>query len=745
TGMRPLDRPDDLAAFDDVEFQRRFVRPVGDETEICLLLTGMHCAACVWLNERVLQGLSGVRSARVNFATHRATVRWDPASLPLSHILAAVQRLGYQAEPYDPDRIEHAHRQRDRALLVQLGVAGFGAANVMFIAVALYAGYFSGIDTELKQFFHWLSLAIALPVVLFSGRLFFRGAWSGLRAGRLTVDVPVALGILVTFVYSVWVTWRGHGEIFFDSVTMFIFILLTGRYLESAARRKAASATERLLSLQPRTARLQRDTVVVEVPVREVQRGDRVVVRPGERIPVDGIIRQGTTSIDESMLTGESLPVVRGVGDKVAAGTFNQEGGILFEATRVGEETALAAIVRLVEEAQSRRSPIQSLADRIAARFVVVVLALAAATVIGWWGIDPAQALENAVALLIITCPCALGLATPAAMIVASGSAAQRGILIRSGEVLERLARVQRIVLDKTGTLTHGKPRVKQVVPLSGRSEAQLLALVAGVEQFSEHPLGRAIVQEAVARGIAPVTDVEQVTNYPGAGVTARQAGRTVQVGRPDFVMTATMAPPPSSVPWSWVGCCVAGELWGWIALGDTPRADAASTVAALQQRQLTISLLSGDHQSVVDRIAAQLGIPHAIGAALPHQKEQQVAAWHEQGDWIAMVGDGINDAPALARADVAIVVENAVDVSVATADVVLLNRRLDSLVYMVDLARGTMKCIRQNYAISLIYNSLAIPLAMAGLVIPIVAAVAMPLSSLIVIGNALRLRRLRR
>ncbi|MBF0158642.1 MAG: cadmium-translocating P-type ATPase [Magnetococcales bacterium] len=743
TGMRPTTTdPNHWAAFDDAEFQRRLVRPVGDGVEICLLLEGMHCAACVWLNERVLQGLPGIRSARVNFATHRATVRWDPQQLSLSHILASIDGIGYHAEPYDPDRIEQIHQQRDRALLLRLGVAGFGAANAMFIAVALYAGYFSGIDHELKQFFHWVSLAIALPVVLFSGMVFFRSAWSSLRLKRLTVDVPVATGIVVTFGYSVWVTWRGHGEVFFDSVTMFIFILLTGRYLESAARRKAASATERLLSLEPRTARVLRDATELEIPVRELQRGDQVIVRPGERIAADGLIRQGRTSIDESMLTGESLPVVRSIGDRVAAGTLNQEGAILFEVTHAGDETALAAIVRLVEEAQTRRSPMQSLADRIAARFVVVILALALLTALGWWWVDPAQAIEHAVALLIITCPCALGLATPAAMIVASGSAAHRGVLIRGSEVLERLARVNRLVLDKTGTLTCGTPHVEQLQPLSGITAQQLLALVAGVEQFSEHPLARALVREAKLRDIAPVTGITEVISHPGAGVTAQHAGQTVWVGRPDFV-SATEDELPPQAPWSWIGCRVATELWGWIALSDAPKADAAATIAALQQRGLRVTLLSGDHQAVVDAVAQQVGITEALGARLPQQKEYHVAQWHDQGDWVAMVGDGINDAPALARAAVAIVVENAADVSVATADVVLLNRRLESLVYTVDLARGTMRCIRQNYTISLIYNSLAIPLAMAGLVIPVVAAIAMPISSLIVIGNAMRLRRL--
>ncbi|MBF0611184.1 MAG: cadmium-translocating P-type ATPase [Magnetococcales bacterium] len=740
TGCRPSDEElTSLAAFDDPDYQQRFTRVTQEGlVEINLLLEGIHCAACIWLNERILQSLPGVAKARVNFATHRATVCWDPAQLSLSHILAAIRRIGYKAEPYDPVGVEQVHRRRDRTLLARLGVAGFGAANVMFIAVALYAGYFQGIEQEFKQFFHWISLVIALPVVLFSGWGFFRGAWSGLRLGQLNVDLPISLGVVVTFAYSVHVTIRGYGEVYFDSVTMFLFILLTGRYLESAARRKAAAATERLLALEPRTAKVQQGDTVVEVPVRQVKVGDRLVVAAGERIPVDGIVRQGVTSVDESMLTGESLPVTKDVGDILAAGTLNQEGGVILEACRVGEDTALARIIQMVEEAQNRRSPMQTMADKVATRFVVVILSLAALTFLAWYGIDPAMAMENAVALLIITCPCALGLATPAAVIVATGAAASRGVLIKGGEVLERLAKINRMILDKTGTLTQGHPKVEAIHPLPPYDESTLLAMASALEGFSSHPLGRAVVQESRHRQITPWSTDGEVINHPGKGMETRIQGAVARVGRPGFV---TGEPPAG--PWSWIGCSLDDRLLGWIALSDPLKEDASQAVESIGARGVAISLISGDRADVVAMVAARTGIAHAKGEVLPQDKEGEVAACQQRGEVVAMVGDGINDAPALARADVAMVVENAVDVAVATADIVLLNRHLDSLVVALDISRRTLAIIRQNYLISLCYNALAIPLAMAGLVAPIVAAVAMPLSSLAVVGNALRLRQL--
>ncbi|MBF0098422.1 MAG: heavy metal translocating P-type ATPase [Magnetococcales bacterium] len=748
-GMQPQEiDPAALAPFDDPIFQEKWVQQGSDgRHEVNLILEGIHCAACVWLNEQVIRRVPGVEEVWINFATHRARVRWQPQQAALSQIIAAVRRIGYQAEPYDPSQREWQRHHHDRRLLTQLGVAAFGAGNVMFIAVALYAGYFQGIDGDTKQFFHWISLLLATPVLLYSGSLFVTAAWRGVRAGRLTMELPIALGAWVTYLYSVQVTVRGHGEVYFDSVTMFLFILLAGRFLEALARSKTASAMERLLNLQPRQAVVLRDGQALTVAVREVQVGETVLVKPGERVPIDGIILSGQTSVDESMLTGESLPVSRSVGDTLVCGSQNLDGAITLTVTRIGEETALARILRLVEQAQAARPPLQTLADRMAARFVGMVLFLALLTLWGWWGQDVGQAIENMVAVLIITCPCALGLAAPAAMITAMGSAARSGILIKSGETIERLAQVNQVVLDKTGVVTLGTPQVERLVPAAPYTEEQLLALAAAVERYSEHPLGRAIWRACVARGWQPLSGIEQVSNRPGHGLQALLHGADIRVGRALFALhslpeAARMPPDDPDHPVTWSACSRDGQLVGWIGLADPPKANAAQVIQELQHLHLPALLLSGDRRAVVQRVGALTGIQAYISEVLPDDKEAEIARLQQSGLRVAMVGDGVNDAPALARADVAITVANASDLAVASADVILLNKDLQAVVHTFRLARQTLRIIRQNYLLSLCYNLLAIPLAMAGLVAPIFAAIAMPLSSLVVVGNALRLRR---
>lgn len=736
-----------LLAFDDETYQRPLVRQIGDCLEINLILSGIHCAACVWLNEQVLRRISGVDDVHVNFSTQRARVRWNPQRTKLSVIIQTIRRIGYQAEPYNPSQGEQIHQQQNRALLSRLGVAAFGAANVMFLSVALYAGYFQGMDLHYKLFFHWVSLALATPVVFYSGGFFFRGAWRGLRLGHLNMDLPISLGALATYGYSLFVTVSDQGEVYFDSVTLFIFVLLTGRYLEAAARRKAAASTERLLRLEPKTATVLREDQPIIVPVREVKVGDRLRVKPGERIPVDGILIGGETGVDESMVTGESLPVTKRVGDAVIGGAVNVEAAITMRAVRVGEHSALAQIIQRVERAQSQRPPIQGLADRIAAWFVGAVLLLALVTLVYWLRVDPGQALENTVALLIITCPCALGLATPAAMVVATGSAARWGILVKNGETLERLEQVTRVVLDKTGTVTQGRPRVDHLIPGPGVSQERLLTRAAAVEQFSEHPVGSAIVAAVQTRGWSMINDTHTPVNHPGWGVSAQGPEGIIRVGRPSFAGQDLTSPPldypEADRPFTWVLCVEGGRLLGWIALSDPPKPEAKEAVTALKAMGLPVQLLSGDRQAVVRHVADLVGIESVESEVLPAGKEACIHRLQAQGEVTAMVGDGINDAPALACSDVAFAVESATDVTVGAADVILLNRNLNSVARTVWLARRTMRVIRQNFLFSLVYNLLAIPLAISGHVAPIVAAIAMPLSSLVVIFNALRLRRL--
>lgn len=727
--------------YDGDAFQERYVRTLGNGAhEVSLLLKNIHCAACVWLNEQVLSKLPGVTGATVNFSTQRAVVSWDPEAIRLSEILAAVKGIGYAAEPYDPETVEQTHKKRDRDLLVRLAVAGFGAGNLMLIAIALYAGYFQGMEERFKEFFQWVSFIVAAPVVAYSGKPFFQGAWTGLKAGRLGMDLPIALGATVTFGYSAWATITGRGEVYFDSVSMFLFFLLIGRYLESASRKKAAGATERLLALEPKTARVIRDGEETEVPVREVVAGDRVAVGPGERIPVDGVIEEGAASVDESMLTGESLPAVRSVNDKVFGGALNVDGAFVMEAQRVGEEAAWARIVRLVEMAQAARTPIQTLADRIASRFVLVILLMAAGTFVYWYDAGIETALLNTVSLLIITCPCALGLATPAAVVTATGAAARRGVLVKGGETLERLAKIDRVALDKTGTVTEGRLSVSFIRPEPGVTETALLSAAAEAERGSEHPVARALEISAREQGWAPSGEQPELKNHPGRGVVAETALGRVAVGQPGF---AGMPPEPPEEIATWSGVTVDEAFHGWVGLTDHIRPESMAAVAAMKEMGLSVSLVSGDRAAVVKEVAEAVGADGCVGEVLPEGKVAEIERLREGGAMVAMVGDGVNDAPALASADVSMAVAAGADVSTGTADVVLLNDRLDSAVLAIELGRRALGVIRQNFVLSLGYNLFAIPLAVMGYVSPIVAAVAMPLSSLAVVGNALRLRRL--
>ncbi|MEO5327025.1 MAG: heavy metal translocating P-type ATPase [Magnetococcus sp. THC-1_WYH] len=753
----------DSSVYDDPEFQKEMVRDLpGGDREVHLLLEGIHCAACVWLNEQVLRRIPGVLEAHVNFADFRATVRWHPETTTLGHLIDAIQRVGYKAHPYDPRRVEESHRRRDRTLLIRLGVAGFGAANVMFIAVALYAGTFQGMETRYQTFFHWVSLLIACPVVFYSGSVFFHGAWQGIRAGRLTMDFSIALGATITFLASVVATWGGPGAVYFDSVTIFIFVLLLGRTLESTARRKAAGTAERLIRFQPETVQVLREGVEQRLPLRQVRVDDEVVIRPGERIAVDGWILRGRTTVDESMLTGEAEPVDKVPGSAVIGGTMNVDGGIHVRVRRVGGETTLARILHTVTVAQSSRNLVHPLADRVAAWLVGGVVLLSLVTFIFWWQRDPEQALPNAVALLIITCPCALGLATPAAMLVACGNAARKGMLIRDPGTLERLARIQQVVLDKTGVVTEGKPRLTISLPATenGIDHRTLLTRVAAVERYSEHPLGQAVMRAFAEQAWDGLPEADNPRIEPGLGLLARVDGGMTRVGRPEFAFatqdqrngaevfitqdqgdTIEIPMADSGQPVTWVACTVEGMLWGWLGFLDPVRADAKATVTFLKEQGLTVSLLSGDRQATVSWTADRVGIAAAVGGVLPEEKQQVIRALRQEGIRVAMVGDGVNDAPALALADVSLAVDRAADLSMATSDVILLDPGLSSVAHLFAMARQTLSIIRQNLFFSLAYNVVTIPLAVAGWVSPIVAAIAMPVSSLVVVANALRLR----
>jgi P-type Cu2+ transporter len=722
--------------------------------EAQLIVSGIHCAGCVRSIEEGLRA-AGALDAQVNFGNHRAAVRWDARSLGLGELLATLQGLGYEGHPYDPATQETLHRRHMRRSLLRLGVAGFGAGNVMMLSVGLYAGHFYGIEADFAQLFRWLTAAVCLPVVAFSGWPFLHGAWGGLRGRRFNMDSLISLGLLISLGYSLVALLAFPGsETYFDSAVMIVFFLLIGRALEAMARSRAGNVTEGLTGLQARTALRLEGGVERSVPIQAVVPGDLLRVRPGDAVPTDGTVAEGHSELDEAALTGESRPRAVQPGDALLGGTLNLTAPLLLEAQRVGSDTVLARICRLVEQAQGAKPPVQRLADRIASWFVSVILALAAGTFVLWQWLLPAAAPQSAwitaIAVLIIACPCALGLATPVAVLAGSALAARRGILVKGGEVLERAAHVTDVVLDKTGTLTAGGLAVTAVQNLADVPTARWLPLAAALERRSVHPIAEALQGWQARAGLAPATPprVEDVQVLPGRGVLGRVEGLWLAVGNARLLGEQGVAAPSGAGPAaaaaggeSEVYVALEGRAVGRVAFDDPLRPDAAAAVQALREMGLAVHLFSGDRPPAVAAVAAQVGIREAHGGLLPDEKLARVQALQRQGRVVAMVGDGVNDAPALMQADLSIALGSGSDLTLEAAQVLLLRPRLLGAVETLAIARRTFRTIRENLALSLGYNALAVPLAMAGWVIPLLAAVAMSASSLVVVLNALRLR----
>jgi len=526
----PPPPPKDLAVYDMDEVQSEYVASLGDTRDIHLLVEGIHCAACIWLIERSLGQLPGIVEVKANLATRRLHVRWDNTRVKLSTIIKQLGDIGYAAVPFDPETAEGSLRKQNRALLLRMAFAGFAMMNLLWVSIALYSGADRG---EFRSLFHWVGFALATPTLLYSGWPFLRGAWTGLRRLHLTMDLPIAIGASTTYLYSVYVMLSGSavGEVYYDTVVNFMFVILVGRFLEARSKRLAVASTQRLLDLQPRVAHVVRDNETRVVPIRSVKTGETVLIKAGEKVPVDGRVLSGSSAVDEAMLSGESLPVKKAAGDQVSAGTLNIESTLEVVVEGTLRNTALGKIISLVEEAQASKAPIQCIADRIVPWFVAITLVLASATFLWWLQTDVEVALMAATAVLIITCPCAFGLATPMAIAVASGQGARHGILVKNGEVLETLSGIRHFVFDKTGTLTQGKMQLR-AIHVVDFTETELLQLAAQVEQFSEHSIARALVEEARQQQLP--LDTEQVSdfiNQSGLGVRAQVSGRQLVLG----------------------------------------------------------------------------------------------------------------------------------------------------------------------------------------------------------------------
>jgi Cu2+-exporting ATPase len=734
---------EELSLYDRADLQERFVQVSADDArEAALILEGITCAACVWLNERHVSRLPGVLEFHVNYATRRAHVRWDESRIHLSEILRAISAIGYLAHPYDPARQQQVADRERKLALRRLAVAGIGAMQVMMFAVSLYVGAWSGIEPEMERFLRWVSLVVTVPVVLYSARAFFDSAWRDLRRRQLGMDVPVSIAIAGAFAASVWATVTSSGEVYFDSVAMFTFFLLTGRYLEMATRQRAASAGEALVKLLPMSAHRIDGTQEVQVPVSDLRSGDLLRVRPGETIPCDGRVVEGTSTVDESLVTGESVPLHKAPGAALVGGTVNVESPLVMQVEKVGDETVVAAIVRLLDRAQGEKPQVAQLADRIAAWFVAGLLVVAVAVYALWSHYDPSSAFWVTLSVLVVTCPCALSLATPVAVTAATGALTRRGLLATRGHALETLAHATHVVFDKTGTLTRGRLTLRRVVRLGTLSENDALRVAATLETGSEHPVAKVLVQAAMP-GLA-----RDIVATPGLGVEGWVDGRRYRIGRTDYVLA--LAGPsgeqagaqPEARGATVVSLGDEAGLLAHFEVADTLRPEARATVEALQRLGLAVWLLSGDAEDPVARTARELGIQVFRSRLRPDEKLAAVRGLQARGAVVAMVGDGVNDAPVLAGASVSIAMGRATELAQVTADMVLLSDYLPHVAEGVMTARRMVRIIRENFSWALVYNLVALPLAGAGLVLPWMAAIGMSASSLIVALNALRLRR---
>ncbi|MEP7183604.1 MAG: heavy metal translocating P-type ATPase [Betaproteobacteria bacterium] len=740
---------DEWTAWDDAAAQVGLVRDAdGGRREISLLLEGLHCGACVWLTESWLARQPGVAAFSVNFATRRARLVWDPAATRLSDVLRAVVAIGYRAYPYDPARREALVAHESRTMLLRMAVALLAMMQVMMFAVPTYVTV-DGVEPAHRRLLEWASLTLTMPALLYSAAPFFRGAWRDFRMLRPGMDVPVALGIAAAFAASAWATFGGDGAVYYDSVTMFIALLLVARYVELVARRRAGDAIEVVARARPATAErlaLWPARDVETVGAATLAAGDLVLVRPGATIPADGVVVEGCANVEEAILTGESRPVAKMPDAAVLAGSVVTDDALVVRVTAAGEATRLAAVLRLSERAASERPRVARVADRVAACFVGALLALAALTAALWWHFEPARALAVTFAVLVVSCPCALSLATPAALAAAVGALGRRHVIVARADALETLARVTHVVFDKTGTLTAGQATLERTIPQGGETAEGVLALAAGLEAQSEHPLGRAL---RAAAGAMPPAHADALRTVPGQGVEGTVAGRRLRLGRPAFAAALSGADVPSdAADASLASTLVAlGDERGIVALfalGDALRPGAAALVRSLAAMGIVPVLLSGDRAPAVAAVAGAVGIADARADALPEDKRAAIAALQAGGAIVAMVGDGVNDAPSLAQAQVSISLGSATPLAQWAADVVVLSDALPRIADAIGHARRTLAVVRQNLAWAFAYNAIAIPAAAFGFVTPLVAALGMSVSSLVVVGNAVRVARIR-
>ncbi len=728
---------DELALYDRPDVQQGMVQHSGNQASTCLLIEGISCAACGWLIEHHLQKMPAVSDASLNLSNHRLQVEWDDSQLPLSQLLAELRQIGYAAHPYKADEASERLQQENRHALRQLGVAGLLWMQVMMAAMATWPEFNIDLSADMDIILRWTSLFLTTPIVFYCCGQFFRGALRDLRTRHLTMDVSVSLAIGGAYLAGLWSTITGTGELYFDAVGMFALFLLAGRYLERRARERTARVTSQLVNLLPASClRLTHDGQTQRILLDELRSGDHVLVPPGAVIPADARVLAGESSIDESLLTGEYLPQPRQTGDMVTAGTLNIEGPLTLQVEALGDHTRLSAIVRLLERAQSDKPKLAELADRVAQWFLIIVLIAAACIGLVWWQLDSERAFWIVLAMLVATCPCALSLATPTALTTATGSLHRLGLLLTRGHVLESLNHIDTLIVDKTGTLTEGRLSLREIRTLATLDSERCLQLATALESGSEHPIARAFGRSPQSAGA--------VRSEPGRGLEGEVDGDRLRIGQPAFVCELAGLPcpalPDASGQWLLLGN-THGPL-AWFCLDDRLRCDAPQLLAAARARNWQVILLSGDSSPMVASVARELGIEDARGSLTPDDKLAVLRQLHAEGHRVLMLGDGVNDVPVLAGADISIAMGSATDLAKTSADAVLLSNHLSSLVKALGVARRTRRIIIENLLWACLYNGLVLPFAALGWITPGWAALGMSVSSLVVVLNALRLSR---
>lgn len=729
----------ELSLYDEDSVQQSFVSKTENSAEATLVIEGITCAACVWLLENHIKGIEGVSKVHVNLTNHRARITWDTEISKLSTLLAEIYRIGYQAHPYHPDKEEQMLELETKRATRRLGIAGIGMMQTMMMAVALYGGALQGIENEYVTFIRWASLVIATPVVLYAAMPFFQAAVRDLKTRHLTMDVPVSTAIGGAYLASIWATVSNTGDVYFDSVTMFTFFLLIGRFLEMKARHRTGRAGNSLLNLLPASTIRIIDDEEQLISAQDLAIGDTVLVKPGHTIPADGTIIRGSSSVDESALTGEYLPIRKELEDAVVGGTINVENPLYIRITQIGNETQLSAIVRLLDRAQEEKPQVARIADKVASYFVAAVLITASGVGLGWWIVEPEHAFWITLSVLVVTCPCALSLATPTALTAATGTLRQNGLLITRGHVLESLANATHVVFDKTGTLTEGNLSLQEVRSISAETTDQCTLIAAALEQHSEHPIAKAFHDRF---GMLQATEIQAEL---GQGIEGLISATRYRIGKPAYAAEITGSPHPElpQISGQWLLLCSEQEALAWFRLNDQIRPEASETILQLQRLGLQCQMLTGDSSSAVEEVASQLNIDTAISGVSPADKLEHVKTLQEQGAQVIMVGDGINDIPVLAGAQTSIAMGSATDLAKTNADAVLIAHDLQRLTDGIILARKTRAVIRQNLGWSLCYNLMALPLAAFGFIAPYMAALGMSASSLVVVGNAMRLNRI--